>query len=138
MTERSVDFRDAIAEDSNLFLSSWLKSFRQSEFARDMKNPVYFSGHEKLIKKALSRSNTICAVNPEDHAHVFGWISFEQLSPYSILHYLYVKEKFRGFGIGRKLFGFIQRRPFIYTHQTPQFDRFKDGGFYSVYHFLGE
>lgn len=129
-------FRPAVESDLNMLLSDWLKSYRRSEFARDMTNAVYFRGHEPLVKSALSRSQVICAVNPEDPWHVFGWICFEP-SSLPVLHYLYVKEPFRNYGIGAALLLHLGSETFAFTHKTESFARFSKQGIYSVYHFLG-
>lgn len=132
-----ANFRLAVENDCNMILSDWLKSFRRSEFASDMTNAVYFRGHEPLVKKALKRSQVVCAVNRDDPNHAFGWVCFEPGS-IPILHYLYVKESFRGFGIGTALFHHVRAgQSFAYTHKTESFDRFSKQGIYSVYHFLG-
>lgn len=131
-----VEFRHAVIDDGNMILSDWLKSFRRSALATDMTNAIYFRGHEPLIKKALVKSQVICAVNPEDHAHVFGWVCFEP-GTLPILHYLYVKQPFRGFGIGKALFSNVQAESFVYTHKTESFARFSKQGIYSLYHFFG-
>jgi hypothetical protein len=130
-----ADFRPAEESDTNMILSDWLKSFRRSPLATDMTNAVYFRGHEALVKKALKRSEIICAVNKEDPNHVFGWICFEKQS-IPILHYLYVKEAFRKFGIGTNLFHHMRSTTFAYTHKTDSIERFTAQGIYSLYHFL--
>lgn len=138
MSAHPFTFRDAEEGDTNFILSSWLKSFRDSEFAKEMSNAVYFAGHQRLVKDAIARSRIVVAVNPGDPRQIYGWICFEQKGDYQVLHYFYVKEIYRGFGLGTKLFNYIRKKPFVYTHRTGPFSKFADGGIYSVYLFSGE
>lgn len=138
MSEHLFNLRAARDDDGNLILSDWLKSFRDSEFAKHMANPVYFSGHQELVKKVLLRSAVICAVDPNDPNHVFGWICIETRGLTQIVHYIYVKKSFRGFGIARKLMTLVETNPFFYTHKTESSPSIFKGGLYNVYLFVGE
>lgn len=124
-----VKFRPPTLEDKNFILNSWLKSYRNSPFAKQMINPVYFKNHEKLLKTLISSCLITIACNPEDEWQVYGYIVFENLgNDVSVIHYAYVKRTFRKLGIAKQIFESInpQNTPSFYTHHTKHVDYLKN------------
>jgi hypothetical protein len=64
-----------------------------------MTTSVFFSGHKKVVEGILDVSQVVLAVNPDDHAEVYGFICYDN----STLHYAYTKYKFRKLGIAASL-----------------------------------
>lgn len=97
--------RAARPEDLNFILSTWLRNYRfSSPFAKNITNTVYYKWHEKLVKAILTRPSTwvTVACDPTDTNVVYGYIVAET-QDVNVLHYIYVKKPFRGFGIGKAL-----------------------------------
>jgi GNAT superfamily N-acetyltransferase len=133
----TIQIRPATERDLNLIFSSWLKSYRPSLFAQKISNEVFYKEHHDAVERALKRSTILIASNPEDENHVYGWICFEDTGPISVLHYLYVKNPFRGFGIAKQLLRKMKPGVFVYTHHTQHFSRLATGAVYSPYLFFG-
>ena len=110
-----IQYRPITEDDMSFILNSWLKSYRNSEFAKDLANPVYFENHSKIIQHLLAKSNVIIACNPEELTQIYGYSVFEQYESVTILHYIYVKFPYRKFGIAKNLFSFAQPDPKEFT-----------------------
>lgn len=139
MTELPIVFRNAKPEDLPLIYSSWLKSYRDSDFARSMTDTVYFKGHRQVLEGLVARCMNFVACDAEDPDHIYGWICASKNADGSVtLHYVYVKHAFRGMGIGKRLFELVDTgKPFTYSHQGRLSDTLKARGTYSPYAVLG-
>ncbi len=104
---------------------------------KDVINPVYFKEQERLIKKAITRGRVVIAADPTDKSHAFGWICLDHMGAVDVIHYLYVKEIYRCFGVGRTLMTQIKTDPFVFTHRTEVSKSLERGGIYNPYVFLG-
>ncbi len=109
--------RDLIPSDDSAFvIDSWLRSYYgHSFFTQEIPKAVFFRAHSEIIKKFLIRGTVKLAVKREDPDIILGYIAFEDKK----LHYIYIKENFRGFGLCRKLLlenGFFDGT--IITHLT--------------------
>lgn len=89
--------------DFNFIVSSWLKSYRNSAPAQDISNPVYYTFQAELIESILRDPANICLIlsASNDPDQIMGYVIFNTTLP--IVHYLYVKQVFRGRGIGALL-----------------------------------
>lgn len=118
---KEFEIRDAVADDLNFILSSWLKSYRQSsQFAKHIPSRLYFEWHQKVIKRILERQTTRVRVayTPEAPEVILGYFVAEEQGDIWVAHYLYVKKAFRRFGIAKELFnnvGYME-----YTHMTDE------------------
>jgi hypothetical protein len=114
--------------DTHYIYNSWLVSYRNSDFARHMPNDVYYNHHKLLIGALLSRSITTVACNPEDEDQIYGYAVYENVSV-PILHFIYVKYAFRGFGIEKMLIDSVQADreiPLFITHAPWNFRALKE------------
>lgn len=107
--------------DLSLILSSWLRgAYHLCPAFRDMPKSLFYGLHEPNVKRILSLSDTIVATDVEDPTHVLGFITSRDYRHFSILHWIYVKQQFRHFGLARhllsqtKIFG----RPTFTSHET--------------------
>ena len=83
-------------------VNTWTEHYRHSSVARPIFGPVYFHEQRRLVDALLDAKGvvSIVASNPADESHVLGWLVAEPgPSEGSILHYAFVKEVMRGFGI---------------------------------------
>lgn len=123
--EIPVSLRQATALEIPFIAHSLIKSFRHSSSCGKKLAPgLVETQHLRLIKGVLSRpeAKTILATMVDDPNTFFGFILFEK-APHHVIHYLYVKEAFRGFGIGRLLVNATQcdLDETYFTHWTYDF-----------------
>jgi GNAT superfamily N-acetyltransferase len=134
--EIKIQFREAVENDLEFVFSSWLHSYRVSPLARTIPKTSYYEGHHKVIERLVVKSRVICAVDPEDSNHIYGWCCWEN-STTPVLHYVYVKFSFRRLGIGSRLIEPVGTE-FLYTHETAPFKALCQAGKYNPYLALGE
>lgn len=123
--KEQIRFRPANEEDISFIFSSWLKSFRNSQFAKNLVNSVYFTEHHKVIEKIVKSSHVIVACNEQDTSQIYGWICAQQVDGIFCLHYIYVKHPFRKMGLARALINFFEHGKDcagVYTHHTRVFE----------------
>ena len=127
MNNIQLDVRAATHDDDSFIFNSWLKSYRNSEFAKDMVNDVYFSNHKAIIQKLLESDSTVCTllVNPDDYMHYYGYVCYTLLPSSKILHYVYVKYNYRKFGLAKRLLNavLVDDKPNIITHIPRNFNK---------------
>ncbi len=108
--------RDGKDADEAFIYSSWSNSYRYgSAMGKSCKNKIFYPNFAKVINSILSKPNTqvIVAVNKEDPLVIFGYV----ITQPGIIHYVFVKEAFRSFGIGRALYDACGEIDF-YTFKT--------------------
>ena len=83
-------------------LDSWVKTVAAAPpWSTPPPPPSIMKYHHDIILKKLIPSSVITfACDPGDPDTVWGWICFDG----ELLHFIYVKNAFRGFGIGGALF----------------------------------
>ena len=109
------------AEDSSFIFNSWLKSYRNSDFAKAQCNAVYFENHKQIIHSILERSLMVVVCNPEDDSHMFGYIIYEKLAGNNLLvHYLYIKHTYRRMKLAKALIDHVKSsdNPILSSHYT--------------------
>lgn len=112
-----VRLRTRAPGDDAFIYSSWLKSYRQSPAAKEFSNDVYYSGQSRLIARLMKEATILLACSQDDEDQVYGYICFGP----GLLHYLYVKHAYRGYGIARLLTERVTTGPLEYTHLVPAF-----------------
>lgn len=97
--------RSPTPDDFSFILNSWLRSYSRSDHVRQIASEVYYYSHSILIKEILKVSRTIVAVSTEDPTQIFGYLTYipDYLDHDFVVHYLYVKQPYRRFGIAKKL-----------------------------------
>lgn len=92
--------------DANFVLNSWLKSYREAPAVSPVPPQYYFEGQQRLIAGLAETAQILIACDRDDPGQIFGWICYEQgLEGSIILHFLYVKHRYRGFGVAKLLIG---------------------------------
>lgn len=120
-TDIPVIVRQAIAEDCPFIFNSWLKSYKESHFARSMTNTVFYAEHHKVISRLLNSCEVYVACSRDDDDSLYGWAVGEYVSGHLVIHFIYVKQVFRNMGIGKLLlsqFNFNPESAALYTHNT--------------------
>ena len=132
-----VLIRRADADDAAFVFSYWLRDhFEHSAFARGVSKDTYMRLHHLVLERVIARSCIWVACDAEDPSVLYGFICAEG----DILHYLFVKRRFRGLGIGGRLLaeaGFSATGPKLFTHLTDSMIRLRQRwplAEYSPYH----
>lgn len=106
--------------DEDFLYATWIKSFRDSGFARAVPTPIYNRSQRKRIDRLLEGEDTyvVVACSPETPELIFGYAVGQ--TP-NVLHYLYVKKDYRRQNIARKLclhlWDIAKNNPVLYTHK---------------------
>lgn len=116
-----VRLRPATDTDVPFIFNSWLKCYRHSPNTKGCENPVYFAQHHKVLEGLCKRAAITIACNQNDISQIYGYICNERIENILCIHFLYVKEIYRKFGIAKILAesaGFKADTPSFYTHRT--------------------
>ena len=125
----AVLIRRGVKADVPLIASSWLKAFRAGPAVECVPNTLYFRAQHRMLEQVIPGSILLVACNEEDPNQILGWCCAIVAQGALILHFMYVKGTFRGFGIARKMFDTLKEiyiseadRPypgfFFYTHRV--------------------
>jgi GNAT superfamily N-acetyltransferase len=116
---------------------SWLESFRTTHGAGLVPMSRYFAVYREVLSELMARHGTevIVAFKPGELPpdDLYGYIALERGYPHpkrgqavDLVHYLFVKQAYRGLGVGRSLVEVAKLRwPWMYTALTPNGQRFK-------------
>lgn len=125
--------RPSREEDANYIVSTTVKNYwKSSYFAKAMTRIDFFRYHHELFKRIISRPSTLSLIASDvgDDSTIFGFVISELCQlPFDdeakqCLHYVYVKNSFRSFGIGKALLeasGLSIEGGFRYSHETIAF-----------------
>ena len=118
--------RPATRGDIPLITDSWMKSFRRSDFARDIPGREYQYFHHKILEQVIPDGRVLVACNAEHTDQLLGWICFDTYDDVFIVHYVYVKQRYKGRGLARLLYDSArsrcpQQNRLCYTHRPPVF-----------------
>jgi len=108
--------------DINFIFNSWLKSYRNSDFAKSQCNAVYFENHKQIVTTLINKSLIVVACSPDDVNHVFGYVVYQFLPGNNLLvHYAYVKHTYRRMGIAKDFISKIRKsdNPILSSHYAP-------------------
>lgn len=100
-----VNIRPFNQSDLSFIFGTWLNSYYYgSRFTEKIKKTIYFDHHHQIIQRIIDHPKTdiLVACSDEDQNTIFGYlVAQDYLKP--IIHYLYIKGPFQGFGIAREL-----------------------------------
>lgn len=121
--DEEIIIRDMTSDDINFVAASWLSSYKvESQFAYRITRPVFFKGHGMVINHILQRPNTKGFVLHfhEEPDLILGYLVMELISPKPVLHYLYIKGRFRNLGFAKRLIRHTKLDPTAcdFTHWT--------------------
>lgn len=114
-----IRIRAATEEDTSFIFNSWLKSFRDSAFAKQITNTIYFAQQHKLIEDLLKSCQVFVACSASNPGELYGYICCEQVDGIYVFHYVYVKHTYRKLGIAKMLAyhtDFCEEMASMYTH----------------------
>lgn len=116
----AVLYRRADPDDAAFVFSYWLRDhFERSAFAKGITKATFMRLHHLLLERIIARSVVFVACDPEAPNVCYGFICAE--GP-EVLHYLYVKRRFRRMGIGTGLLAAagMSDGPKVFTHLTDE------------------
>ncbi len=118
-----IQIRKAQRSDVPFITSSWLKSNRDGFMVRSVPNTVYYHQHHKILEAIMPNGIVIVACNEEDPDQILGWCCAEVVDTALVIHYIYIKQPFRKFGIATKLVTLLEEteKPpaVMVTHSNP-------------------
>lgn len=96
-----------------------------------MRNRTYFQYEVPRLTAILNRSRCIIAANPEDPSHIYGYIVGETIGTLSVIHFVYIKNTYRGFKIAHRLLqahvgDSLGKEELAITHISPAAAAMKD------------
>lgn len=109
--------------DLNFIQNSWGSSYyKGADFVNFLSPKEFNAQHRPIREELLLNPNVaiIIACNANDEDLILGWILVEKPKGEGlILHYLYVKEAFKGEGIADELIKkALPNKPIMVTHMT--------------------
>lgn len=122
-----VTLRPLTNNDLPMILSAWLRgAYHLCPAFRDMPKSLFYGIHEPNVKRIISLSDTLIACDPEDPSHILGFITFRDYKHFTVVHWLYVKQQFRGFKLARHLLSQTKAHErFTFTsHETIESQKF--------------
>lgn len=129
---KPLDFvlvRDAGPRDENFIFHSWLRSFRKSPTTLFVEDEAYYKGQHKVVEDTINSVIVKVAYHAEDPSHILGYIAYEYSDENkAIVHWLFVKRDYRGFGIGQMLWKIAtdDAQRILYTHTNAKFEKVKN------------
>lgn len=108
-------------EELPLIYDSWIRSFRNSPYAGCVVNDIWYETMKHTLDAVLPKARVIVALPGDDAIRrVIGYVVVEKPN---IIHYIYVKQKFRGLGVAAQLLeaatAALEASSGYYTFRTP-------------------
>jgi hypothetical protein len=91
-----VAMRRASTADGRFIADSWLRSYQPSRRCKGIPSDIYWANHRRVVSGLLDRADTWVACDPTDPWTIWGWICGAWEGQALVLHYVYVKDAFRG------------------------------------------
>lgn len=122
-----VVHRTITTRDLAFVTNSWLKSNRKRGF-KYIEPQVYFHWHHKLLEALIPTSNVIVACDIDNPDKIYGYGVARYDGPNLFVHYVYVREGWRGLGIGGSIFRAWMERfapgAVVWTHTSDGWEDF--------------
>ena len=99
--------------DAPFVYNAWLRSNRNSDFARFIPNDLYYSTHSKIIEKHILNSTILVSCDDINTEVIRGFACFSGTT----VHYVYVKQVFRMLGVAKGLLAEVDIKGV--THWSP-------------------
>lgn len=98
--------RKSSGDDINFVAASWKQSFRK-EYPKLTKDE-FFEVINPKVDKILDRSEIIIACDPEEPRVIYGYCVFKVVDSIPVIHFAYVKQSLRRFGLLKGMLKQIQ------------------------------
>lgn len=113
--------RQAIPDDIDFIYGSWLNCYKHaSALGKSCRSSIFFDNYKLIVDRILQDKSTTVSVAclPSDEKVILGYIV---QTGDSTLHFVYIKEAFRKFGIASTLIVYAfpnNQNPIICSHKT--------------------
>lgn len=131
---KEYTFRPYKESDLNFIMSSWGHSYYKGYPYQYMLAPKDFHLFHRSLRENIAKRPTVATIICSaiiDPDLIIGWVMVEKPEnfPGLIMHYLYVKEAFKGRGIAGELFKSVAPivGPIFYSHKTERMERIIKG-----------
>jgi GNAT superfamily N-acetyltransferase len=121
-----MEFSSPTADEYDFLYDSWILSFKKSPFAGCVPNSLWFDTQRATIREVLDRGATVLVASTPISGReaeypavrrVMGYVVAEPA--HKVLHWLYVKNDYRGMGIGSALLRAVSPSgEWEYSHRT--------------------
>ncbi len=107
--------------DIPFIIKTWLSNYRHNSMIGAVTDSeIYLAETENLIRSALNKFKTTIACDPVTPGLIFGYVvhDSDEKRDVDLVHYIYVKHKFREFGVAKDMV--IRMRNWdnlIYSHE---------------------
>lgn len=126
---KSYSIRGFHPDDIPFLHSSWGSSYYTGATYNKFLGPGEFHKHHRPIRESIfdrpcSSFDIVCST--DDPGLIMAWMSWEKPEDedFILIHYLYVKQAFKGEGLARELLlRFKDVKPVLITHLTEQAER---------------
>lgn len=99
-----IQLRKFKESDRDYLTRSVIYSFLNSSAeAKRIHKDSYLRAHNKTVNGLLDNCQCLLSVDSEDPDLIYGFVIFEDLKEYDILHYIYVRKEFRSKGVAHKM-----------------------------------
>lgn len=121
-----IKLRDFRAEDRNMILDTFLKSYYFNMTGKKPATKAYFSSHAKILENLYETNQIVVLIAclDEDEDIILGY-SIWGLD--KTLHYVYVKESYQRMGIASKMLKLMlkDRSEIVVSHFTKDIKHFQ-------------
>lgn len=121
-----VELREHEPADLAFILDAWITNYQRSREVADLVPSVYCPAQRTQILRLLRAGKAVVAFNRDRPDQLFGFIAYERddNAKVVVVHYVYAKKTFRGFGIGARLVDHAVRGTELryYTHRAPRLE----------------
>lgn len=100
--------------------ATWLKHYKEhSEFARPIRDSIYFPAHSKVVDRILKRARVAIASHIDEPDVILGFLVYEHFD-LPVIHYAYVVNRARKLGVATEMLKAVKiSDTFLFTHRTP-------------------
>lgn len=129
--------RDMIEDDAAFVYSSLLKSHRYSRSTAGTQNEIYYANHHKLVENMIKSCKVLILCDQGDLGHIYGYGIAEEVQGIFTVHFIYVKQPYRGLGLAKLIFKHLGGKEdiaFCYSHRTKKVEDYEKKYVTAVYH----
>jgi hypothetical protein len=116
--------------------ATWLKHYKEhSDFARPIRDSIYYPAHSRLVDHILSKRNSIVliAAHVDEPEVILGFLVYEYFD-HAVIHYAYVIARARKLGVATAMLKAAEISDnFVFTHRTPDAKAIQAGNPHMTY-----
>lgn len=99
-----IMLRNVAESDMDFIYDSWMRSFRKAGANKLIPDDFYKAWHSTNIEKTLkSGSKILIACSADNIDSVLGWLCYTEYDGEPVVHFIYVKSKYRLSGMAKVL-----------------------------------